>query len=135
MIASQSVAGYPLDTDNGRIHQFNVTMERQFKDIGLRVSYQGMRARGINYTLELDKPQPSLIAFTQARRGENAELWGRTVRTARWRYTEWNEGKDGVELYDHDVDPHENANLASNPLHATTTNDLRAHLAETLGPK
>ncbi|HKA02311.1 MAG TPA: TonB-dependent receptor, partial [Candidatus Solibacter sp.] len=67
-IASQSVAGYPLDTDNGRIHQFNVTMERQFKDIGLRVSYQGMRARGINYNLELDKPQPSLTAFTQARR-------------------------------------------------------------------
>jgi hypothetical protein len=67
-IASQSVSGYPVDTDNGRIHQFNVTMERQFKDIGLRVSYQGMRARGINYTLELDKPQPSLIAFTQARR-------------------------------------------------------------------
>lgn len=67
-VASQSVAGYPLDTRNGRIHQFNATIERQFKDIGIRMSYQGMRARGMNYTIELNKPQPSLVPFTAARR-------------------------------------------------------------------
>src|SRR5262249_21260533 len=58
-IASQSVSGYPLDTDNGRIHQFNFTVEHQFKDIGLRATYQGFRAEGMNYSLELNKPQPS----------------------------------------------------------------------------
>src|SRR6185436_14805326 len=57
-------------------------------------------------------------AFTQARRGENAEFWGRTVRTARWRCTEWNEGASGIELYDHDNDPHEYTNLANSPSHA-----------------
>jgi outer membrane receptor protein involved in Fe transport len=67
-VASQSVSGYPLETENGRIHQFNFTLERQFKDIGLRMSYQGMREHGINYGLELNKPQPSLIAFAQTRR-------------------------------------------------------------------
>jgi hypothetical protein len=67
-IASQSVAGYPLDTKNGRIHQFSLTVERQFGDTGLRASYQGMRAHGMNYSIGLNKPQPSLTPFIQARR-------------------------------------------------------------------
>jgi hypothetical protein len=67
-IASQSVSGYPIDTENGRIHQFNATVERQIKDIGFRLSYQGSRSRGLNYTVELNKPQPSLTPFAQARR-------------------------------------------------------------------
>ena len=67
-IASQSVGGYPLDTENGRIHQLNATVERQIGDIGLRLSYQGMRSSGMNYSLETNKPEPSLTAFTQARR-------------------------------------------------------------------
>jgi uncharacterized sulfatase len=37
---------------------------------------------------------------------------GRSIRTARWRYTEWDEGRGGVELYDHDLDPLELRNLA-----------------------
>ena len=40
------------------------------------------------------------------------EYQGRSVRTDRWRYTEWDGGKRGVELYDHDNDPHEWKNLA-----------------------
>ncbi len=67
-VASQSVTGYPLDTDNGRIHQFNFTVERQIKDVGLRISYQGMRARGMNYSIERNKPEASLVPFAQARR-------------------------------------------------------------------
>jgi uncharacterized sulfatase len=68
--------------------------------------------------------------FTQARRGANAEYWGRTVRTSRFRCTEWDEGKNGIELYDHDADPHEFTNLANDPLHAATLNQLRALFAE-----
>ena len=67
-IPSQSVTGFPSDTNNGRIHQFNLTLERQVKDIGLRLSYFGSRSRGLNYNIQIDKPQPSLIPFTQARR-------------------------------------------------------------------
>ena len=42
-VPSQSVTGYPLNPDNGKIHQFNVTIEQQFHDIGFRLSYVGSR--------------------------------------------------------------------------------------------
>ncbi|HUS07276.1 MAG TPA: carboxypeptidase regulatory-like domain-containing protein [Bryobacteraceae bacterium] len=67
-IPTQSISGYPLQTRNGRIHQFNVTIERQIHDIGLRVSYLGSRSRDLNYTIGTNKPQPSLIPFTAAAR-------------------------------------------------------------------
>src|SRR5438552_6716274 len=44
-----------------------------------------------------DKP-----AFTVLRWGTDL---GKCVRTERWRYSEWNGGKDGMELYDHRTDP------------------------------
>lgn len=53
---------------------------------------------------------------------------GRSIRTERWRYSEWNEGKDGVELYDHDNDPGELKNLAADPAHAATVAELQAML-------
>ncbi|MGH7169878.1 MAG: sulfatase, partial [Gemmataceae bacterium] len=53
-------------------------------------------------------------AFSQVTRGK---LMGRTVRTPRWRYTEWDDGKKGIELYDHDQDPHEWKNLAADAAH------------------
>lgn len=39
--------------------------------------------------------------------GGGAPFAGRTVRTPRWRYAEWDEGRRGVELYEHENDPHE----------------------------
>ena len=67
-IPSQSVSGFDPDTKNGRIHQFNFTVERQFRDIGIRLSYLGSRSRGLNYTTGINKPAPSLILFAPARR-------------------------------------------------------------------
>jgi hypothetical protein len=67
-IPSQSVSGFDPDTKNGRIHQFNLTLERQFKDIGFRLSYLGSRGTDLNYNIETNKPQPSLIPFNQSRR-------------------------------------------------------------------
>ncbi len=56
-------------------------------------------------------------AFTQTQRGKKNGEWvfGRSVRTDRWRYTEWQDGGAGIELYDHDKDPKEYTNLADDP--------------------
>ena len=56
-------------------------------------------------------------------------VMGRSIRTDRWRYTEWNEGRAGAELYDHANDPHEFTNLATDLAHAATLGELRARLA------
>ena len=62
-------------------------------------------------------------AFTQVERGGAP---GRSVRTPRWRYTEWGEeGKDGTELYDHQSDPGEMKNLAGDPKQAATIAELK----------
>jgi iduronate 2-sulfatase len=50
------------------------------------------------------------------------------LRTARWRYTEWDEGREGRELYDHEADPKELRNLAEKPEHASTVAELSAQL-------
>jgi uncharacterized sulfatase len=54
---------------------------------------------------------------------------GRSVRTARFRYTEWPDGSE--ELYDHEKDPGEYTNLALDPAHAATVADLKKRLDET----
>jgi hypothetical protein len=67
-IPSQSVSSFPLNTTNGHIHQWNFTIERQVHDIGLRVSYVGSHDYGLNYSVGVNAPAPSLIPFTTSRR-------------------------------------------------------------------
>ena len=67
-------------------------------------------------------------AFSQyLRRGKEGYL-GRSIRTDRWRYIEWDEGKAGKELYDHETDPKELTNLADKPDQAATQAKLSEQL-------
>ena len=73
-------------------------------------------------------------AYTQTRRGlgkpQNPYFPGRTVRTERYRYTEWGiDGTKGTELYDHKNDPHEFVNLARDPRHSAVVAEMKRLLA------
>ena len=73
-----------------------------------------------NPTAAWDKPALSVVA---------RESWlGRSLRTERWCYTKWDEGRYGVELYDHQADPREMKNLAPELQHAATVAELREKL-------
>lgn len=69
-------------------------------------------------------------ALTQVMRGGGGgrRVFGYSLRTPRWRYTEWDEGNRGRELYDHDSDPKELTNLADAAAHAGTVAQLSAQL-------
>jgi uncharacterized sulfatase len=68
-------------------------------------------------------------AFTQTTRiVNNRMIMGRSVRTERWRYTEWNEGTDGIELYDYTTDPDEFVNLAKDSKYNSEIKNLTSLL-------
>ena len=81
---------------------------------------------GMSFAPLLDDPkQPwKKAAFTSLAR---RNVYGRSVRTARYRYTEWGDEKL-AELYDHQADPHEYTNLVNDPKHASTLAEMRRTL-------
>ncbi len=74
---------------------------------------------------------PDQPAFTEVDRGG---VRGVSVRSGRWRYTLWNGGKAGVELYDHDTDPFELENLAEiADEYSSTIGELDAMIKDVFG--
>lgn len=71
---------------------------------------------------------PQRASVTTNVGSEGNRFFGYSLRTPRWRYTEWDEGRKGRELYDHDADPREQTNLASLPEHARTVEELSKQL-------
>ncbi|OAI54870.1 iduronate-2-sulfatase [Planctomyces sp. SCGC AG-212-M04] len=61
---------------------------------------------------------------------DGRQFFGYSLRTPRYRYTEWDEGNKGRELYDHDKDPKELTNLAERSENAKTVEELSAKLRE-----
>ncbi|MEX0678086.1 MAG: sulfatase [Pirellulales bacterium] len=77
----------------------------------------------------LDDPSESVkdAAFTQLRRGDYDAY---SMRTPRWRYTLWDDGKKGEQLFDMQADSGETANLVADPKLADTVAELRKRVRE-----
>jgi hypothetical protein len=58
---------------------------------------------------------------------------GYSVRNDTWRYTEWDDGKRGTELYNEKADPGELRNLASEPKHARVIDTMKRLLRTARG--
>jgi uncharacterized sulfatase len=82
--------------------------------------------------LENPKAPWTKPALTQQVRRESGKvIMGYSVRTERWRYTEWDGGAAGTELYDQNADPHEYQNLAKDAQYASQLAELKALLPKT----
>jgi arylsulfatase A-like enzyme len=55
---------------------------------------------------------------------------GKSVRTERWHYAEWDEGRSGAMLFDSTKDPHELKNLADDPAYAKTVEEMKSLLKQ-----
>lgn len=55
---------------------------------------------------------------------------GKSVRTSRWHYVEWDEGKSGAMLLDTEKDPSELKNLANDPAYAKVVAEMKHLLAK-----
>jgi arylsulfatase A-like enzyme len=86
------------------------------------------------YPLEGDSLVPFIDApATVSRRGAFSQwlrdgFQGYTIRTNRYRYTEWLGASRQLELYDHSVDPDETLNVAYRPEYATIRSTLQVAL-------
>lgn len=72
-------------------------------------------------------------AFSQYPRGGGLSIMGYSMRTDRYRYTEWirrGGAVEAIELYDHQGDPNENVNLAVRPEQAELVSRLGGMLHE-----
>ena len=59
----------------------------------------------------------------------HTKLMGHSVSTDRFRYVEWDEGRGGRQLYDHQTDPDELRNLADQPNQADRLKRMQTRLA------
>lgn len=72
-------------------------------------------------------------ALTQVSRGgQNDPFFGYSLRTARYRYTEWDSSSRGRELYDHDQDPGERTNLAESAAHQSIAQELQGKMRDAI---
>jgi arylsulfatase A-like enzyme len=55
--------------------------------------------------------------------------FARSIRTSKWHYVEWDDGKSGNMLYAIEDDPHELKNLSNDPKYAKTVEEMKKLLS------
>ncbi|MDO8542397.1 MAG: sulfatase-like hydrolase/transferase [Opitutaceae bacterium] len=82
---------------------------------GLKPPRQKLEGRSLGPLLRNPQAAWDHPALSQTpRRMKGKDIMGYSIRTERWRYTEWgSDGEHGRELYDHSADPREFKNLAA----------------------
>ncbi|MCS7467786.1 sulfatase [Stieleria sp. ICT_E10.1] len=106
----------------------------------------GIEGVSLRPLIDGDAVQVKQAALTQHPRpsyyGNSMKAMGHSIRTPRFRYTEWHSSEDGspaggelvgVELYDHDVDPSESVNRADDGDYQKHRSELRAVLNSMAG--
>ncbi len=124
------IAG-PRSTTGGQTYPFPVELVDIFPTVcdmvGLKMPHpspgQSLRAQLRDVSAAADKK----MAVTFVRQG------GYSLRTERYRYTEWQGGAAGVELYDHQTDPHEWRNLAEVAERPAIVAELSHQLQQVVG--
>ena len=87
---------------------------------------QNLAGRSLAPLLKNPRASWAKPALTQVRRGSGDKTFmGYTIRNERWRYTEWDEGQQGVELYDEIRDPKELHNLAGQAKYARQQTQMK----------
>jgi uncharacterized sulfatase len=96
---------------------------------GFRAAPKNLHGVSLRLLLENPSRQWDRPAITQVRRGNPAKwVFGYSLRTERYRYTMWDEGRQGEELYDYQTDPRELKNLAKDSSAEELKAKLRARL-------
>lgn len=97
---------------------------------GLKGAPGNLHGRSLTSLLRNPQAKWDKPGVTQVRRThERRPVMGYSIRTVRYRYTLWDEGRLGEELYDYERDPRELNNLASAPEAASLKAKLRQELA------
>ena len=87
LLPGQTITALPTKTEEGRIRQFNATLDAAVRGIGLRFAYIGSRGSHMNYSLDINKPRASTIPFTTSRRPYPIWASAYEYRTdGRWKY-------------------------------------------------
>ena len=103
---------------------------------GLRGAPAGLHGTSLRPLLDDPRRRWDRPAVTQViRTPPSGEVRGYSMRTERHRYTMWNEGREGEELYDYAGDPRELKNLAGDAAAGGWKGQLRGRLEKIIASR
>ena len=89
------------------------------------------RGTGVAHPDDTEWDRPALTQVQRPRPGsELGPVRGYSLRTERYRYTQWDDGREGEELYDYSGDPRELKNLATSADAAEAKSELRSRMRQ-----